>query len=56
MVDPGEQCTDTLKREFGEEAMNTNEATPEELDHIKQLISEFFQNGDEVNFQLRAFC
>ncbi|THD21438.1 Nudix (Nucleoside diphosphate linked moiety X)-type motif 9 [Fasciola hepatica] len=48
MVDPGETCTDTLKREFGEEAMNINEATPEELDHIKQLISEFFQNGDEV--------
>ncbi|VDP83465.1 unnamed protein product [Echinostoma caproni] len=48
MVDPGEKCTDTLKREFGEEAMNANEASPEELDHIKKLISDFFETGDEV--------
>ena len=31
MVDPGEQVSVTLKREFGEEALNSEELSPEEV-------------------------
>eukprot|EP00298_Acanthocystis_sp_HF-20_P004326 c14662_g3_i1.p1 GENE.c14662_g3_i1~~c14662_g3_i1.p1 ORF type:complete len:304 (+),score=132.98 c14662_g3_i1:80-991(+) len=50
MVDPGEAVSATLKREFGEEALNTLEMSPEELEHVKVLLSELFdpKNGTEV--------
>ena len=38
----------TLKKEFGEEAMNSLEATPEEKKKIEKQISELFKEGHTV--------
>jgi len=51
MVDPGEHVSVTLKREFGEEALNSLEADPEERSELLARIDEFFQNGCEVRFR-----
>ena len=48
MVDSGENVSATLKREFGEEAMNTVEATPEEKKKIEEQISKLFKSGERV--------
>ena len=40
MVDAGDTVSATLKKEFGEEAMNSLEATEEEKKRIEQQISE----------------
>ena len=49
MVDPGELVTVTLRREFGEETMNTLEVSPEERRAIEQKIKSLFKSGFEVN-------
>lgn len=48
MVDNGEHVSATLKREFGEEALNSIEEGVR--DETKQLIAEFFKKGDKVTF------
>ncbi|XP_060069436.1 ADP-ribose pyrophosphatase, mitochondrial-like isoform X2 [Ylistrum balloti] len=48
MVDPGEVITQTLKREFGEEAMNSLEMSEKEKENLEKAISNIFQHGDEV--------
>jgi len=48
MVDPGENRTATLMREFGEEALNMLEAGAEEKAHMQQLLAQFFQDGHKV--------
>ena len=48
MVDPGEAVSVTLKREFGEEALNVLEAGPEEKEELENGIAELFSNGEEV--------
>lgn len=48
MVDAGEKCTDALKREFAEEAMNSCQSGPEELDKTKKLVEDFFTDGKEI--------
>ena len=48
MVDAGEAVSVTLKREFGEEALNTLEASPEERKRLAEHISQLFQKGREV--------
>lgn len=48
MVDPGEQISVTLKREFGEEALNTLEKTKEEKEVIEKDIAYLFQHGAEA--------
>ncbi len=48
MVDPGDTVSITLKKEFGEEAMNSLEATDEEKKQIKSKIDEMFKNGVQV--------
>ncbi|KAF6774078.1 putative ADP-ribose pyrophosphatase mitochondrial [Paragonimus kellicotti] len=48
MVDAGEKCTDALKREFSEEALNSKEATPEQLEKLRKLVEEFFASGTQV--------
>lgn len=45
MVNPGENRTITLMREFGEEALNSLEATGEEKEQITKVLKDFFQNG-----------
>jgi len=46
MVDGGEHVSATLKREFGEEALNSIEE--EQKEETKNLITEFFKAGDKI--------
>jgi len=48
MIDPNELVSDTLKREFGEEAMNSLEADSAQRAKLKTQVAEFFRNGSEV--------
>ena len=48
MVDPGDTVSRTLRKEFGEEAMNTLEASPEEKKQIERQINELFKGGHKV--------
>ncbi|CAL8098546.1 unnamed protein product [Calicophoron daubneyi] len=48
MVDCGEKCTETVKREFSEEALDSTQASPEERAAMKVLVDAFFRGGDEV--------
>lgn len=47
-MDAGEVVTDTVLREFGEEALSTKKISEEEKATILKSLQEFFQNGDEV--------
>ena len=48
MVDAGEAVSATLKREFGEEALNSLEATEEEKAEMEKALSKLFSSGTEV--------
>ena len=48
MVDPGDTVSRTLKKEFGEEAMNSLEASEEEKKRIEKEITALFKEGQEV--------
>ena len=48
MVDNGEQISQTLKREFGEEALNSLEMDGKE--QTKEAIEKLFQSGDIVSY------
>ncbi|KAK9888262.1 hypothetical protein WA026_000525 [Henosepilachna vigintioctopunctata] len=48
MVDPGENVSETLKREFLEEAFNSLEANQGEMEKNEKLICEFFKHGCEI--------
>lgn len=48
MVEPGATVNRTLLAEFGEEAMNSLEMTPEEHRDMEQKLGEFFKNGTVV--------
>ena len=48
MVEPGQAVTQTLKAEFGEEALAKINVTPEERQKIAKQIERLFQKGDEV--------
>ncbi|XP_061893299.1 ADP-ribose pyrophosphatase, mitochondrial isoform X1 [Entelurus aequoreus] len=45
MVDPGEQISLTLQREFSEEALNSLAVPPSERENIRQRINRLFQSG-----------
>ena len=49
MVDAGENLSVTLKREFGEEALNTLEVSESQRDLIKDQIDKIFTKGIEVS-------
>ena len=49
MVEAGERVTTTLRREFSEEAMNSLEASPEQMHLIEQNVSLLFQHGSKVS-------
>lgn len=51
MVEPGDTVSATLKKEFGEEAMNSLEATEEEKKKLEEHIDTLFHNGEEVKQQ-----
>ena len=48
MVDPGDTVSATLKKEFGEEAMNSLEVSPDEKKKIEEQINQLFSQGEEV--------
>ena len=48
MVDPGEQVSLTLKREFLEEAMDSESMSAEEQNAVEEQISQHFSQGKEV--------
>ena len=49
MVEPGDTVSITLKKEFGEEAMNSLEASLEEKKQIEKQITELFSHGEKVS-------
>ena len=55
MVEPGDTVSATLKKEFGEEAMNSLEATTEEKKRIEEQISKLFSHGEKVSEVLLHF-
>jgi len=48
MVDPGEQISSTLKREFMEEALNIADEIEDKREILEAKIEEFFSSGVEV--------
>uniref|UniRef100_A0A0B6YT90 Nudix hydrolase domain-containing protein n=2 Tax=Arion vulgaris TaxID=1028688 RepID=A0A0B6YT90_9EUPU len=48
MVDPNELITQTMKREFGEEALNSLEVSDSERKTIAESVDILFKNGVEV--------
>ncbi|XP_069769192.1 ADP-ribose pyrophosphatase, mitochondrial isoform X2 [Narcine bancroftii] len=48
MVDPGEKVSATLRREFGEETLNSLELPEAERQEVKELINSLFQGGEVV--------
>jgi len=42
MVDPGEAVSVTVKREFGEEALNSIELSAEEKAHVEKMLHDLF--------------
>lgn len=52
MVDAGEVINKTLRREFGEETLNTLSASPEEKKQIEKDMNNLFAHGAEVRNRL----
>ena len=48
MVNPGDNVPNTLKAEFGEEALNSLEATEQEKKQLSVWIDELFARGKMV--------
>ena len=48
MVDPGEQVSLTLKREFLEEAMDSGSMSDAEKKAVEREVSKHFEHGNEV--------
>lgn len=48
MVDPGELVSETVKREFMEEAMDSTQASAKERESCLALVRDFFSRGQEI--------
>jgi hypothetical protein len=48
MCDPGEKVSNTMRREFMEEALSSDTMTRMELIEYKNQLNEFFSEGVEV--------
>ena len=48
MCDPGEQISQTLKREFMEEAADSHGMTDKDRLEVEEHLKVFFENGTEV--------
>ena len=48
MIDPGEKVSRSLRREFGEEALQSLEMPEAEKTEVLQMIDEFFKEGTEI--------
>lgn len=49
MCDPGEKLSNTMKREFMEEALNSDSMNPEQLEEYKTKLNNLFKEGIEVS-------
>lgn len=47
-MDPGDNVSVTLKKEFAEEAMNCMEASARDQKHIVAMLDEVFRDGFQV--------
>ena len=49
-VDPGENVSVTVRREFMEEALDSGglESSPEKLEELEKQVKEFFEGGKAV--------
>ena len=58
MVDPGDTVTNTLKKEFGEEALNSLELSAEENKSIHESLEDLFHHGTMVImfFLISIYC
>ena len=50
MVEPGEQVSETLRKEFTEEALAKLEMNEDKRKQISEKIAFLFRNGVEVSF------
>jgi hypothetical protein len=50
MVDPGENVSVAVRREFMEEALDSGggDKSPEELQKLEDQVKEFFDGGEQV--------
>jgi hypothetical protein len=48
MCDPGEHISNTLKREFMEEAADSHGMTDKDRLEVEEHLKVFFENGTEV--------
>lgn len=48
MVEPGDTVSATLKKEFGEEALNSTEVSEEERAQIEKQLDDLFHHGDTI--------
>lgn len=48
MVEPGDTVSETLKKEFGEEALNSLELSEKEHEKVNEMLTKLFQNGQTV--------
>ena len=49
MVDPGDTVSATLKKEFGEEALNSLELSGKEQEKLHGMLTKLFQKGQTVS-------
>ena len=52
MCDPGEKISQTLKREFMEEATDSTGANKSSIKQIEEHLSSLFENGVEVSIEI----
>lgn len=47
-MDAGDTVSATLKKEFGEEALNSLECSEDKKKELEKLVNELFKNGQQV--------
>jgi len=55
MCDPGEKVSNTMRREFMEEALSSDTMSRMELVEYKNQLNKFFSEGVEVNKFMKIF-
>lgn len=55
MCDPGEKISQTLKREFYEEAFQALDLELEKREYLEKIYNDFFENGTEVFIYIQIY-
>ena len=50
MVEPGDNVSVTIRREFGEEALGSMDKSEEEVKEITAKVEELFKHGKEASY------